>query len=382
MNYRLGRGLTAFRIGVPTVVGAQGVPATTQSYVELVAGYAAWYAIQPDFGGPADAAPPATANATGQGLAPSAADAIPVPDTLVAPIVAAGNLCPTVTPARIAGQLMAVSRFNDQLVGSSGATGVAQFRTELWNQYAPAPAADPLNAQVAVPALGRAMCDLSARSTGATADPYSVALAAFQFGTDVVAQSGGVPGSDNVQAFILRVLVYAEHYRGDPRLASKPRTAPTPGSGQSTAPPAPPHRPNPQSPNPAPTTTPPRQGRLVSADSGKCLTAAAATSGTDLTIQPCGNGQVQQWTIMSDNTILAAGLCMDLSGSSTANRTPIQIHTCNGSPAQQFKLNTTDDLVAMMIGKCVDILDGKPDDGQPAGLWICTGTANQTWHLQ
>jgi hypothetical protein len=365
------------------VTSAQGVPATTQSYVDLVAGYAAWYALQPEFGGPADGVPSATAGTTArttaQPVAASAADAVPVPAALVAPILAAGSIFPAVTPARIAAQLMAMSGFNEKLVGSNGAQGIAQFRPEVWSRYAAPPTASPLDAKAAIGALGRAMCDLSTKATGGTADPYSVALAAFQFGSDVVAQSGGVPGSDNVQALILRVLVYAEHYRGDTRLAPKPASTAPPSAS------APPPSGQPTTTAgslPAPGATPARQGRLVSDDSSKCATATAATDGSKLAIQPCTSSSVQQWTLMSDNTIRTGGLCMDLSGGSTANLTRIQIAACDGSPAQQFKLNATDDLVALMVIKCVDVLDGKPDDGQPLVLWPCTGTANQTWRLQ
>jgi hypothetical protein len=288
-----------------------------------------------------------------------------------------------VTPARIAGQLMAMSGFNEKLVGSNGAQGIAQFRPEVFSRYASPPTASPLDATAAIVALGRAMCDLTAKSTAGTADPYSVALAAFQFGSEIVAQSGGVPGSDSVQAFILRVLIYAEHYHGDTRLAPQPASA-APLPSASVAPPLswqPATTPGNQT-NSTPATTAARQGNLVSAASGKCATATAATDGSKLAIQPCTNGPVQQWTIMSDNTIRTGGLCMDLSGGSTANLTKIQIATCNGSPAQQFKLNMTDDLVALMVVKCVDVFDAKPDDGQALVLWPCTGAANQTWHLQ
>ena len=219
-------GLAAVHSGIPEVKKANGVPAVAQPYVARVANYAAWYALQPDFGGPGDLPAPPAAPATLN--PPSAADAITVPSDLVAPIVVAGTICKAVTPARIAAQLMAMSRFNRNLV-TDRAEGIAQFQPDLWSRYAPSASASRKDPKVAIPALGRAMCDLTDQLSGISGDPYVLALAAYQWRSDLVIASGGVPGATAVETFIVKVLVYAEHYANDNRL-TKTSTIPSPAA--------------------------------------------------------------------------------------------------------------------------------------------------------
>ncbi|MDX3850290.1 ricin-type beta-trefoil lectin domain protein [Streptomyces sp. AK02-01A] len=120
---------------------------------------------------------------------------------------------------------------------------------------------------------------------------------------------------------------------------------------------------------------------LVSAQSGKCLSAVNGKDGSQLQLWPCDGSAAQRWDFRADGTIRAMGLCMDVAGGSTANSTAIQVAVCSGNGAQQFYLNDTEDLVARSATKCVDIYDGRTGNGTPAILWPCTGTKNQTWTL-
>ncbi|MFB8775242.1 ricin-type beta-trefoil lectin domain protein [Streptomyces broussonetiae] len=119
---------------------------------------------------------------------------------------------------------------------------------------------------------------------------------------------------------------------------------------------------------------------LVSKDSGKCLSSGPGTDGTQLMLWTCNGSAAQRWDFRPDGTIRSQGLCMDVAWGSTQNGTAIQVARCSGNPAQQFYLNSTDDLVATIATKCVDIYDGQTGNGTPAVLWPCTGTANQTWY--
>ncbi|GAB3671567.1 hypothetical protein GCM10028832_45020 [Streptomyces sparsus] len=118
---------------------------------------------------------------------------------------------------------------------------------------------------------------------------------------------------------------------------------------------------------------------LVSAQTGKCLSAGSGKDGTQLTLWSCDGSASQRWEFRADGTIRAMNMCMDLAWASTENLTAIQVAHCSGNPAQQFHLNSTEDLVARMANKCVDIYMGRTANGTPAVLFPCTGDPNQTW---
>lgn len=123
--------------------------------------------------------------------------------------------------------------------------------------------------------------------------------------------------------------------------------------------------------------------RIVSADTGKCLTAASRGVGAELVVQPCGSSEgAQIWSFHDEDRTLRIGqsLCMGLDGGSVSNGTAIRLQQCNGSDGQKFKINATEDLVSLKAGnKCADVWWGDGADGTPIKLWPCTGTANQTW---
>ncbi|MEZ3180964.1 RICIN domain-containing protein [Streptomyces pimonensis] len=133
----------------------------------------------------------------------------------------------------------------------------------------------------------------------------------------------------------------------------------------------------------ADTTVTVATARIVSADTGKCLTASSRRAGAELVIQPCGaSAGTQTWSFHNTDRTLRIGedLCMGLDGGSVEKETAVLLQRCDGSSGQKFKINSTEDLVSLKAGdKCVDVWWGKEADGTPVKLWPCTGTANQTW---
>ncbi|MFE9941593.1 ricin-type beta-trefoil lectin domain protein [Streptomyces hirsutus] len=123
--------------------------------------------------------------------------------------------------------------------------------------------------------------------------------------------------------------------------------------------------------------------RIVSADTGKCLTATTRGAGAELVIQPCGASEgAQIWSFHdADRTLRVGGdLCMGLEGGSVKKETALRLQRCDGSAGQKFKINATEDLVSLKAGNmCADVWWGKEANGTPVKLWPCTGTANQTW---
>jgi YVTN family beta-propeller protein len=73
-----------------------------------------------------------------------------------------------------------------------------------------------------------------------------------------------------------------------------------------------------------------------------------------------------------------ATLCVADRGDSAANKTPVTIATCNGSPGQDWTVTGAGTL--QLNGKCLDIYRDEKTNKAPVELWTCTGGVNQQWH--
>ncbi|TDC38971.1 hypothetical protein E1211_05575 [Micromonospora sp. 15K316] len=417
--------LAAYHSGLPAVRDAGRVPDAAEGYVGVVTGYASWYARQPEFtrSGPTRSPGPVG------GVEPSSGTpATPVPEAYLPAIVAAGKACSAVPSTRIAAQLMAASAFNPNLLGSSGAQGIAQFSPEVWARYVPnATAASPWDPHQAIAALGAVMCRLVDEvGRSGQGDSYQKALAAFQWGPEAVQRAGGVPDSPAVRRLIALTEAYTASYQGDPRLpgprpgkpaGAGPSRAPVgpggtapgrpaqggpatggpttggaptggtatggpvqPGGTKSAAPPPPPRTSTaPANPGPKPVGG---AGAIIGYGSGRCIdvTDGAYQSNPQLQIWTCNGGPNQQWTIYSDGTVRAFGRCMTVAGGSTADGARILLSSCTGSSSQKFTLNNAHDLVNKRADKCVDATDMQTGSGTRLQLWSCGGTSNQKWH--
>ncbi|MEU3183550.1 ricin-type beta-trefoil lectin domain protein [Streptomyces sp. NPDC006923] len=116
--------------------------------------------------------------------------------------------------------------------------------------------------------------------------------------------------------------------------------------------------------------------------SGRCIDVAGgsgAPSGSPLQIRDCDGSASQKWKTMPDGTVRSQGMCMNVGGGSTENGAGISRTTCNGTPAQQFVLNSAHDLVNTHADKCADVKDEQTSNGTSLQIWACGGTDNQKW---
>jgi hypothetical protein len=122
---------------------------------------------------------------------------------------------------------------------------------------------------------------------------------------------------------------------------------------------------------------------VIGAGSHRCIDVKdrAQVDGTPLQLWDCTGAEWQKWDFRSDGTARSMGLCMQVSGGSTANGAPIEVAHCNGGPAQRFTLNAAHDLVNVKADKCVDAKDVSTSNGVRLQLWSCKGTSNQKWSL-
>lgn len=81
----------------------------------------------------------------------------------------------------------------------------------------------------------------------------------------------------------------------------------------------------------------------------------------------------------------ANGKCLDVQGGGTADGTPVQIYTCNGGTAQQWKLWGSYDggyaLYNTKAQKCLDVKGAADANGTKIQVWTCNGTAAQQWQF-
>jgi hypothetical protein len=204
--------LASFDLDATTPTDVDRAPASTTRYVTSVTAYTSWYERGPQFGGSGTAGAPAE-------TAPSAAPR-PVPDSYVQSVLNAGRVCPQVTAALVAAQLMAQSAFDSHRQGAAGQLGIAQFFPRQWAFYSGQRQSTPWSPDGAILVLGGAMCDLVHQVAAATpgADGYAGALTAFGWGVTSVAQAGNVPADPDRQ-LARSVRAYAAYYARDLRLA-------------------------------------------------------------------------------------------------------------------------------------------------------------------
>jgi hypothetical protein len=183
----------------------------------------------------------------GVGNAATRSDAVQVEPSAVASFVRAAKSCPTLTPARLAAQVMAKTGFEPTPDG-----GIAGLTAKQWKTWAPSADSSPADREASLLALAHLTCDLvgQVRASEVTGDRWRLAVAASQSSVKAVKDAAGVPPS--TAAFVERVVRYADFYASEPLLGSgaktpTPSTTATPGATASASPTA--------SPTPKPSQT-------------------------------------------------------------------------------------------------------------------------------
>jgi glucosylceramidase len=115
---------------------------------------------------------------------------------------------------------------------------------------------------------------------------------------------------------------------------------------------------------------------------GLCLDVRGANSadGTPVQVYTCNGTGAQQWTLTSSNQLQALGKCLDVTGAGTANGTKVQLYTCNGTGAQVWQHQSNNEYINPNSGKCLDDT-GFGGSGTQAQIWACGDGSNQQWSL-
>ncbi|MFF7456406.1 RICIN domain-containing protein [Kitasatospora sp. NPDC008115] len=107
-------------------------------------------------------------------------------------------------------------------------------------------------------------------------------------------------------------------------------------------------------------------------------------NGTPVQIHTC-NGTYSQWWTATDQpdgtgiTLSALGKCLDVASSGTTDGTRVQLWDCNGTNAQRWVRYMGDVLINPQSNKCLDVPGGVAEDGNQLQIYTCNWTASQQW---
>jgi hypothetical protein len=129
------------------------------------------------------------------------------------------------------------------------------------------------------------------------------------------------------------------------------------------------------------TTPPPAPYGEITGLAGKCIDIAGAGSdnGTPVQLHECNGTDAQQWELSPDGTLQGFGKCLDVTGGLTDDGTTVQLYDCNGTGAQQWTVTPDGAIINGQSGKCLDVPANATADGTQLIIWTCHGEDNQRW---
>jgi ricin-type beta-trefoil lectin protein len=116
---------------------------------------------------------------------------------------------------------------------------------------------------------------------------------------------------------------------------------------------------------------------------GLCVDVRGASTAdfTPVQVYTCNGTNAQQWTVVeAGSTLQALGKCMDINGGGTADGTTVDLYDCNNTAAQVFIPQSDGALYNPQSNKCLDDT-GFGGSGTQLQIWDCTGGTNQQWNL-
>jgi beta-glucanase (GH16 family) len=131
-----------------------------------------------------------------------------------------------------------------------------------------------------------------------------------------------------------------------------------------------------------PPPPPPGSGPITGIN-GLCVDVRGASSAdsTPVQVYTCNGTNAQQWTVVqAGSTLHALGKCLDIAAGGTANGTKVQLYTCNGTGAQVFIPQSNGELMNPQSNRCLDDT-GFGGSGTQLQIWDCADSSNQIWHL-
>jgi hypothetical protein len=124
-------------------------------------------------------------------------------------------------------------------------------------------------------------------------------------------------------------------------------------------------------------------GSPITGYEGLCVDdrGAVTTNFNPIQVYTCNGTPAQQWTVVqAGSTLHVLGKCMDINGGGTADGTTVDLYDCNNTGAQVWEPQSDGALYNPQSNKCLDDT-GYGGSGTQLQIWDCTGNANQQWSL-
>ncbi|MEU8207344.1 RICIN domain-containing protein [Streptosporangium sp. NPDC049046] len=115
--------------------------------------------------------------------------------------------------------------------------------------------------------------------------------------------------------------------------------------------------------------------------SGRCLdvTGASQANGTPVQIWDCNGQNNQQWTPTGTSELrVYDNKCLEVYQSATGIVT-VQIWDCNGQNNQKWRLNSDGSITALGSNRCLEVPGNATANGTRLSTQSCNGGANQRW---
>ncbi|GHF72851.1 hypothetical protein GCM10010218_62560 [Streptomyces mashuensis] len=124
----------------------------------------------------------------------------------------------------------------------------------------------------------------------------------------------------------------------------------------------------------------PPQGR-VSGLGGKCLDVKGgkAANGTQIQLYACNGSAAQSWILGKDGTFRALGKCLDDARNAGTDGNKIELFDCHGGPSQRWSVNAKGQIVHAASGKVLDVTGGSTANGTPVQLHTASTAKRQLW---
>ncbi len=129
---------------------------------------------------------------------------------------------------------------------------------------------------------------------------------------------------------------------------------------------------------------PPPGGKSLTNANGLCLDvrSSGTANGTPVQVYTCNGTGAQQWTyVEAGSTLHALNKCLDISGGGTANGTKVQLWDCNNTGSQVFIHQSNNSYYNPQSNRCLDDPNGSSTPGTQVQIWDCNGSGAQQWTL-
>ncbi|HEY0803764.1 MAG TPA: ricin-type beta-trefoil lectin domain protein, partial [Pseudonocardiaceae bacterium] len=116
-----------------------------------------------------------------------------------------------------------------------------------------------------------------------------------------------------------------------------------------------------------------------------CLddTGSATADGTKIQIWQCLGDAAQKWTLTtSGGAVTWGGKCLDVASAGTANGALVVLNTCSSGASQQWTWGSSGSVVNVNSGKCLDDPTSSTTNGTQLQIYTCNASAAQNWGHQ